>query len=270
MFYTNAIIILIFGLCFGSFVTMCSHRFATNISTRDFLFKRSFCPNCHQQLKIKNLIPIFSWIFQKGKCGFCQQKISIRYPAIEITCALIFLLIFLSLKGVVDAKLIVVLLMSVTLLIMVVTDLENYFIPNLTQITLAILAIIYHLVAPDKNGLFYYFYSSLAFYIAGIILYYGFWIATKRQGIGGDDLKFFAVAGLALGLDKFIIFMILNGLIGSIFGILWTKIFRDRTFPFAPALVVSFLICLLFKINYLEWFGALIYLFEKHITKTAY
>jgi prepilin signal peptidase PulO-like enzyme (type II secretory pathway) len=160
--------------------------------------------------------------------------------------------------------------MATTLLIMVIVDLENYFIPNATQISLAILAIIYHLNVPNKHSIPYYFYSSFIYFIAAVALYYSFWIATKKQGIGGDDLKFLAVAGLALGLDKFIIFMILSGLFGTIFGIIWTKIARDKTFPFAPALSLSFLLCLLFKIDYIKWFGTAFYLFEKYILKTAY
>lgn len=271
MFFINLILISIFGLCFGSFITMASHRFAqNNLSIKDFILKRSFCVNCNNQLKIKNLVPIFSWIFFKGKCSFCKGKISIRYPIIEVATSLVFLFIFWSLNYKIDTKLILILLMSTALIIMVVVDLENYFIPDFIQITLAILALIYHIAEPDKNGLFYYFYSAFFFYLCGVILFYGFWLITKKQGIGADDLKFFAVAGLALGLDKLIIFMILNGILGSFFGIIWTKIKGDETFPFAPALSISFLVCLLFNINYIEGLGILIYLFQKHITKTAY
>ncbi len=279
MFIFNLIAILLFGMCFGSFITMASYRLAYNftsddseqkISIKDLIFKGSFCPNCNNQLQIKHLFPIFSWLFYQGKCGFCATKISIRYPLIEIATAGLFLAIFLALGAKVDAKLILILLMAVTLMIMVVVDLENYFIPNISQIILAILALIYHLILPDKNGLSYYLLSAIGFFIAGITLHYGFWFVTKKQGIGEDDLKFFAIAGLMLGIDKLLIFMILNGVIGTFFGLIWMRLKKDDTFPMAPALAISFLAPILFKVNYIEWFGMLLYLFEKYITKTAF
>jgi prepilin signal peptidase PulO-like enzyme (type II secretory pathway) len=278
MLIFNLTAVAIFGLCFGSFITMASYRLALansaeNLSWQDkknLINKRSFCPSCNNQLKIRHLFPLFSWLFYQGKCGFCHAKISIRYPLIEITTALLFVGIFLALGSLVDIKLILILLMAATLMIMVVVDLENYFIPDITQITLAILALIYHLALPDKNGLSYYLLSSIGFFICGIILHYGFWFLTKKQGIGEDDLKFFAMAGLMLGIDKLIIFMLLNGILGTVLGLLWTKLKKDDTFPFAPALAIAFLCCVIFKINYIEWFGLVLYWFEKYITKTAY
>ena len=104
----------------------------------------------------------------------------------------------------------------------------------------------------------------------GLALHYSFLFFAKKQGIGEDDLKFFAVAGLMLGMNQLMIFMILNGALGVIFGLIWTRLKKDNTFPFAPALALAFLSCALFKINYIEVFGALLYMFEKHISRTAY
>jgi prepilin signal peptidase PulO-like enzyme (type II secretory pathway) len=276
LFIFNVTTILIFGLCFGSFITMASYRISlpedltTKLSIKDLIFKRSFCPNCNNQLKIKHLFPVFSWLFFKGKCGFCSQKISIRYPLIEIATASLFLLIFLTLGSKVDAKLILILLMAATLMIMVVVDLEHYFIPDITQIILAILALIYHLIIKENHNISYYLLSAIGFFIFGIVIHYGFLFFTKKQGIGEDDLKFFAVAGLMLGIDQLMIFMILNGILGTIFGLLWMHLKKDETFPFAPALSAAFLSLILFKINYVELLGILLYWFEKYITKTAF
>mgnify|MGYP003467691036 CR=1 FL=1 len=153
---------------------------------------------------------------------------------------------------------------------MVVVDLEHYFIPNFTQIILAILALIYHLVIPSKYGIAYYILSASGFLFFGLILHYAFFFFTKKQGIGEDDLKFFAVAGLMLGTDHLMIFMILNGVLGTIFGMVWMRLKKDDTFPFAPALATAFLSCILFKISYIEGFGMVLYLFQKYITKTLY
>jgi prepilin signal peptidase PulO-like enzyme (type II secretory pathway) len=276
LFIFNAVTVLLFGLCFGSFVTMASYRLALlndapeKLSIRDLIFKKSFCPNCSNQLKIRHLFPVFSWLFFKGKCGFCAQKISARYPLIELATAGLFLMIFLALGSKVDVKLMIILLMAATLMIMVVVDLEHYFIPDITQIVLAILALIYHLVVTSNHGLSYYLLSSIGFFVFGIVIHYSFLFITKRQGIGEDDLKFFAIAGLMLGIDQLMTFMILNGILGTIFGLLWMRLKKDETFPFAPALSAAFLSPILFKINYVEWLGLLLYWFEKYITKTAF
>jgi leader peptidase (prepilin peptidase)/N-methyltransferase len=276
MFIFNITAIIFFGLCFGSFITMASYRLALpngsskKDSIRDLIFKRSFCPSCNNQLKIIHLFPVLSWLFFKGKCGFCAQKISARYPLIEIFTASLFLVIFLALGSKVDIKLILVLLMAVTLTIMIVVDLENYFIPDITQIVLAILALIYHLVVIDKHNISYYLLSSIGFFVFGMVIHYSFWFVTKKQGIGEDDLKFFAIAGLMLGIDQLMIFMILNGVFGTVFGLLWMRLKKDDTFPFAPALSAAFLTPILFKISYIEWLGMVLYWFEKYITKTAF
>jgi hypothetical protein len=75
---------------------------------------------------------------------------------------------------------------------------------------------------------------------------------------------------LMLGIDKLLIFMILNGVFGTVFGLIWTRLKKDDTFPMAPALAVAFLTPTLFQVKYIEWFGMLLYLFEKYITKTAF
>ena len=129
---------------------------------------------------------------------------------------------------------------------MIVTDLEHYFIPDITQIILFILAIPYHLVVESKFRFLYYFTSGLLFLAFGLALHYGFLFIAKKHAIGVDDIKFLTVAGFLLGLHQFPIFMIFSGGLGVIFGLIWQKITKDETFPFAPALVISLMICLLF------------------------
>ena len=270
MIYLEILTIFIFGLCFGSFITMASYRFGLeNISVKDFIFRNSFCPKCNKQLKFWHLFPLFSWLFYKGKCAMCRSKISIRYPLIEIITSAVFVSAFLAL-GQINLELILILLMVVLLLIMIIVDLENYFIPNQTLVALAILIFIYHLLIPSGHNLGHYILSAIGFFLFGIIIHFGFLFFTKKHGIGEDDLKFFAIAGLMLGIDRLMIYMILNGVFGAIFGIIWMKLKKDETFPFAPAITIAFFICVIFDIDYIEWFGYLLYLLQKHILGTAY
>ncbi|MFT6331725.1 MAG: prepilin signal peptidase PulO-like enzyme (type II secretory pathway) [Lentimonas sp.] len=250
---------------------MASHRFSDErISVSKFIFKGSFCPNCGNGLKIRHLFPVLSWIFFKGKCGFCFEKISIRYPLIEVGTAILFLVIFFSLGSVFSLKLFLILLMAVTLMIMTVVDLEYYFIPDFTQVFLGFLIVIYHLTIPSEYNFEYYYYSGVLLLVVGLGLHFGFLLLTKKQGIGEDDIKFLFFAGFMLGVHQILIFMILSGLFGIIFGPIWKFLKKDDTFPFAPALGLAFLVCLIFEIDYIEFFGMLLYWAQKYITQTAY
>lgn len=100
--YTLIIISLIFlGLVFGSFGSVIFYRlwdWPTKETWKWFLVWRSECPKCHHQLHAKNLVPIFSWLFQWWKCEYCKAPISRFYPFLEITTVLIFLGIFFVLS----------------------------------------------------------------------------------------------------------------------------------------------------------------------------
>ncbi len=247
---------VLFGMIAGSFINMASYRLSVeNKKVKDLLLSPSFCPKCNHKLSILNLVPIFSWVFQKGKCSFCKNKISIRYPIIEVISTLSFIAIYLALGSKMDAKLVITLLIFITLFIMIITDVENYFISDFNQIILFILAIFYHFLVTfnnsDTHQLFYYFYSAFGYLIFGIVLHHIFKYFTNCDGIGVDDIKFFAIAGFMVGFERFSLFMFLSGIFGIIFGIVWQKIKEDDTFPFAPALVASLIVSLL--VNFDKW-----------------
>ncbi len=93
--------IFIVGLCFGSFLNVVILR---GLSGENIVFARSKCPKCNNQLKWYMNIPLFSYMFLKGKCAFCKNPISIQYPVVELITALLFLGSFMifgfGLKGV--------------------------------------------------------------------------------------------------------------------------------------------------------------------------
>lgn len=250
------IVIMLLGMSTGSFITMASYRLSLKDKKFfDLLLQPSKCPKCSNNLRALNLVPIFSWLFQRGKCSFCKSKIPVRYFLIEIINLVSFVLIYFALNKKIDAQLILILLIFLSLFLMIITDLENYFISDFNQIFCAILIIIYHFLVTSKqvegNDFLYYLFSALFYLAFGLILHYIFKLVTKKDGIGVDDIKFFAVAGLALGIDKFAIFLFLSGFIGIIFGAIWQKLKNDYSFPFAPALIAAFIIS--FTINFEEW-----------------
>lgn len=231
---------ILFGACFGSFVTMASYRLPKN---EDIFIKKSYCPKCNQSIKFFSLIPILSWIFQRGKCSKCGAKISIRYPLTEIITSILFVISYLRFGF--SYNTIIFDLIIVTSMIMIISDLETYIIPDSMQVCLLILSCIFIYI--NKFNLYYSFGSAFAYfstiYIAGFIVEK----LKKKEAVGGGDIKFITIAGLVLGFESLTLFLFFSGLIGVIFGLTWKKITKNEYFPFGPALIISYLI--LFYLN---------------------
>jgi prepilin signal peptidase PulO-like enzyme (type II secretory pathway) len=227
------------GTCAGSFVTLASHRLPQG---KEIVFEPSHCPHCRTPLQAKNLVPLFSWIFQKGRCSHCHARISARYPLIELLLGLTFAAV-VALYGV-GAGALFFCLLATELMILIVTDLEHFIIPDSVQI--AVLA----------TGLAYQFYAkadvqdvaaSMAFGLAlGLVLHYGYRYVRKKDGLGFGDVKLLCIAGAWLTLTDFVPFLFFAGLMGTLTGIVWRLRERGAVFPFGPALAVSLFINILF------------------------
>ena len=87
--------IFIMGTFFGSFFTLAVYRIPLKL---DITHEHSFCPNCNHKLGVLDLVPIWSYVFLRGKCRYCGQKVRIRYLILEVLSGVVFLLSFLSFK----------------------------------------------------------------------------------------------------------------------------------------------------------------------------
>lgn len=87
------IFIFIIGTLIGSFASLATYRIPLK---QDILIKHSYCPVCKEKLVLKDLIPIFSYVFLGGKCSHCGEKIKIRYLVLEVVSGILFLLFALS------------------------------------------------------------------------------------------------------------------------------------------------------------------------------
>lgn len=251
-------IVSIFALIFGSFVSLLTYRLSSN---EKIVFTRSKCVNCGCVLDAQNLVPLFSWLFQRGKCSKCKCKISIRYPLIELTFLITFLIIYFSLHQQINPKMVLSWAIASTLIAMCITDLEHYFIPNLLQYIFAILAAIFVIQINGSAAVLPAIKSAFAYTGFGIALLAFFYFTVRLEALGIDDIKFFFIAGFLLGLNNFLLFMMLSGIFGCVFGSLWQKIKKDETFPFAPAICLSCFLCMVLdhKINPVNLLGSLLF-----------
>lgn len=251
-------LVAILALIFGSFASFVTYRLGVN---QTLLAAHSICTNCKNKLKIKNLIPLFSYLFQKGKCSFCEEKISSRYFLIELSFLISFLTIFFALNSQINLTFILYLVITAILLCMIIIDLEHYFIPNSLQYFLAFFAIILLLSFKKEGLVLANIKAGFIYLLFAIFLKIFFYFLAKVDALGIDDVKFFFIAGLVLGEKNFLTFAILSGIFGVIFGAIWQKLKNDETFPFAPAICTSCFVTMIFgkKINIVDLFGVIFF-----------
>ena len=148
------VLIFIFGLCIGSFLNVVICR----LKTKESIFiGRSYCPKCRAVLKWYDLIPVLSFLIQKGKCRYCNKNISWQYPIIEITTACLFLLIF-NFKFLIFKQFLIFNFINLIyfwfivsiLIIIFVYDLKHYIIPDKIIYPAIIVALIFNFSA--KGG----------------------------------------------------------------------------------------------------------------------
>ena len=195
-----SILITLFALSVGSFVNTFIYRFPLIDSNQNLdLFKpRSFCPKCKSRLIPFMLIPIISYIYLKGKCGFCKEKIEILYPLNEAIHLLIMVVILFSVP--IGINSIIIFVLFSILYTQMVLDYKHF----LLSISLNVLLIVAGLVLNYGFNYFTSFEESLL----GMIIGYGsLWLINtvfhwlkKEQGIGGGDFLLFAGCGSIFGL----------------------------------------------------------------------
>jgi prepilin signal peptidase PulO-like enzyme (type II secretory pathway) len=251
-------LVIVFGLILGSFCSLLSHRINKK---QPIVFTRSKCVNCGTALKAINLIPLLSWIFQGGKCSACKAPISIRYPLIELSSVISFVVIYFALGRELDLRMMIYFLIASTFIVMSVVDLEQYMIPNILQYLLTTLVTFLLISERGVHGPAANIGAAFLYLSFGLLLYLLFYFTTKIEAIGVDDIKFFFVAGFMLGTSNFLAFILFTGIFGVVFGTAWKAFTRDEIFPFAPAMCLSAMLCLLFndKLNPVNLIGSMLF-----------
>ncbi len=242
-----------FGLILGCFSTALIYRaprgipwgFVNVANSENIHAFRSACPSCKAVLAPRDLIPVLSWILTKGRCRRCGQEIGAVYPAVEIGVALACLGVYAALGLTLDAFFIMAAIPFLAALLVI--DLRHLVLPDQLTGILAFLGV-GRLLALVFYGQALTVRAASIEYLAGAALYGLFaWILgasmsriLKKDAMGFGDVKFFAVAGLWLGISGFAWFCIFSGISGLALGILWKTLKKGRVFPFGPALISSF------------------------------
>lgn len=245
------IIIAIIGLLIGSFLNVCIYRIPRDESIS---FPPSHCFSCKNQLKPKDLVPVFSYAFLKGKCRYCGEKVSIQYPLIELLNSLVYLLLFAHFGLSLEFGFYAVL--ASTLIVVSIIDYYHQLIPNKLVIFTLITGIIYRLTTYfvlDESLIEILKQSILGFLIGG-----GFYLLifiVSNGNMGGGDIKLMAALGVWLGTLDTVLAIFLTFMIGAVISVflLATKIkSRKDAIPFGPFIIIGSFLTILYKTEILD------------------
>lgn len=229
----------ILGAVIGSFLTLLTYRLPLD---QKVAATRSRCTQCSGVLKARDLVPIASWVWWRGKCRMCRASVHWRYPVTELACAIGAALVVHHFGVTLLALAIMGLWWCIVAIF--VTDLEHYIILDEVQIAAALFGILYvyalgiDWLAPAM--------ACVAGISVGLALKYGFIWCCKKDGLGMGDVKFLGVAGIWLSDPvNFVPFLFFSGILGIVSGTLWRILSGSERFPFGPALALALLLCVL-------------------------
>lgn len=238
------VIIFLYGIVIGSFLNVCIYRIPKGES---IVKVRSHCMNCGYQLKWYDLVPLFSFLFLRGRCRKCKQKISVQYPVIELLNGVLYCIVF-AVYGVSVNALLYALLAS-ALIALSVIDFRTYEIPVGFNIWILALGLIR--IVTDYANWLDYAVGFLAVSMFLLLIYF----FTKGRGIGGGDIKLMAACGLLLGWKLIILAFVLGCIIGSIVHIARMKISgAGHVLAFGPYLSVGVMIAALAGDSMIAWY----------------
>jgi leader peptidase (prepilin peptidase) / N-methyltransferase len=228
------LIILIYGFVFGSFFNVVGLRVP---KAQSIVKPRSVCPNCHHDLRPLELIPVLSYLLQRGKCRQCKVGISPLYPIIELITGLLFMSATLIMGW--TSELWIAWTLISLLVIITVSDLAYTLIPDKILLFFSALFLIERFLIPLEP-----WWDSLLGATIGFSLLLIISIISKG-GMGGGDIKLYAVIGFAVGTKLMLLSFFIATLIGAIFGIigiLLRLLERKKPVPFGPFIAIGTLL----------------------------
>lgn len=220
----NFIFVFILGASFASFLNVLAKSLPIG---ENWWSRRSTCPNCQKTLTPLQLIPILSFIWQKGCCKFCFSKISPTYLFVELAGGLLFITPLFIYPTLTPIDFFRTLLFFSLLLTVTLTDLYYQRIPNkiLIAFGLPLLLLGGNLISASIGFLFFYGASCIGKFL------------FKKETIGGGDMKLYFVIGLILPLEALFLSITISSFIALIFVLLVNK--QQQSIPFAPFIAIG-------------------------------
>lgn len=242
------ILITTLGLVIGSFLNVCIYRIPKEES---IAFPPSHCSSCMHNLSPLDLIPVLSYLFLRGRCKYCGEKISMRYPIIEFLNGIMYLVIYLKF-GLTIMTLKYCILVSILIVIGMI-DFDTQYVFTSTTIFGALIGISFIILESITNKSISYELILGGVLGAGIIAV----IVYLTKGMGEGDIEIAGVCGLFLGIKGIALGLFLAIMIGGIIGViilsLKLKKAKDKI-AFGPCIAIGSVISMVWGMEILKWY----------------
>jgi len=235
MIYFYASVFFIFGLLIGSFLNVVILRLPLG---KDIVYKRSACPQCDYQLQWFHNIPVFSFVFLRGKCSNCGVRISWQYPLVEIIAGFISLWLMPTEFNVFTVtNYIFYFSIACVFIAHILIDLKHMLLLDSLNLYLLMIILAHSIVSYHWS--FYVVGGAIGFFIPLLVT----WIFYKLRGqigLGGGDIKLYGILGLLLGPLGIFFNIFMSCFVGAIIGsmvIYFNKLKKETPLPFGPSII---------------------------------
>jgi leader peptidase (prepilin peptidase)/N-methyltransferase len=205
---------LIFGASVGSFLNVVIFRLPEEGAS--IVFPGSRCPKCLHDLKWYDNVPVISFILLKKQCRYCGVPISWQYPLVELTMALLSLALLFKFGFTYGLP--IYFAFTAALLVVIVIDFYHKIIPDVISLS----GIVIGFACSFINPVITWQQSGIGLLVGGGSLYAvaaGYYLFTKREGMGGGDIKLLAMIGAFLGWQSLPFVVFGSSILGAVVGI---------------------------------------------------
>lgn len=233
---------------FGSLLTSFFHLIALRLPNKESIMGHSYCPHCHHPLRLIDVIPIFGYLINRGKCHFCKMPIPISHLILEVIGGILFIGSYLLLGF--QWELMVAFIMISVLMIETISDQTYMIVIDKIWIIALVPLIIFRAI---QGEILVYLLSSAVMFS---ILFIFAWLGKKiyhREAFGGGDVKLYLFIGFVLSIEQAILSLFLASLFGLIFGLI-KKTKSGPEIALIPFIFAGVLIAYFFGNSMIEWY----------------
>ena len=219
----------------------------------------SSCPSCQHKIRFYENIPIISWLVLRGKCSQCRSKISLRYPLVELTTAILSVVIAAHF-GVTFTTLFL-LILTWGLVCLTLIDFDHMLLPDQITLPLLWLGLLVNLngaIVPLNDSVI----GAVAGYMSLFSIFWLFKLITGKEGMGHGDFKLVAVFGAWIGWQLLPLLILMASAVGAVIGIsmmMFKNHQREQAIPFGPYLAIAGWITLLWGNGIWAWYLSYLY-----------
>ena len=245
------------GSCVGSFLNVCIYRMPRD---KSIVKPRSFCPSCRKQIYWYDNIPFVSYLWLRGRCRFCQKKISFRYFLVEALTGSLFVFLYHRLG--LGPSFWIYSAFFASLLVATFIDFEHQIIPDTISVGGLGVGVLLSFIFPSihsvptrvgslLSSVLGVLVGGMSIYLIGLLGNFLF----KKESMGGGDVKLLAMVGAFLGWEKALLAFFIAPLFGSIVGITLKLTRGAEIIPYGPFLSLASFIAFLWEKEILAYLG---------------